>query len=565
MDLEGAPYKTINGLLASSVQKYGERPAIGFAFKTPLSYSELSQKVTHLAALLKNDGVTKGDRVVILAENSPNWGTVYLATVRLGAIAVPILPDFLDSDVHHIVNEVKPKVLFTTKNQIEKIYEVHDKNIERVITLDNYSCDSCILKSIPYKEYLAKADELPESLFEDIENKIDSISENDIASLIYTSGTSGHSKAVLLSHKNLVSNVQSINYGVCPIDIDWIFLSILPMSHTYEFTIGFLLPLSKGCKIVYAGKSPSPKILEQICKKEQPNIINIVPMVMEKIYKKRILAKVENSRLLKTAVRFSVVRKKIYKKIASKLLSFFGGKLKLLAIGGAPLNGEVEKFLYESGFPYLVGYGLTETSPLLAAGPFKNPSLAIGSTGKPIPGVEIKIVGPDPETGIGEIYARGPNIMKGYYNNPEETDKTISTEGWLATGDLGFIDEHDNLTIKGRSKSVIVLSSGENIYPETIEEKINSEIHIVESLVTDKDNQLEAWVYLDYDLIDTETEGKSQKEKLEYIQEILQKIKESINPQLPKYSKIARVMERQEPFIKTATHKIKRYLYSKPH
>lgn len=565
MDLGDTTYKTINDLIASSVQKFGNRPAIGFAFKKPLSYDEFSQRIKSIAALLKNDGVKKGDKVVILAENSPNWGTVYLAAVRLGAIAVPILPDFLDSDVHHIINEVKPKALFSTKNQVEKLYEVHDKNLERVITLDNYSCDSCILKSIPYKEYLAKADDLPKSLFEDIDKNTDSISEDDIASLIYTSGTSGHSKAVLLTHKNLVSNVRSINQGVCPIEIDWTFLSILPMSHTYEFTIGFMLPISKGCKIVYAGKSPSPKILEQICKKEQPSIIGIVPMVIEKIYKKRILAKIESSRILKTVTRFSVVRKKIYKKIASKLLDFFGGNLKLLAIGGAPLNHDVEKFLYESGFPYLVGYGLTETSPLLAAGPFRNPSLAIGSTGKAIPGVEIKIVGPDPETGIGEIYARGPNVMKGYYNNPEETDKTITTEGWLATGDLGSVDEHDNLTIKGRSKSVIVLSSGENIYPEAIEEKINSEIHTVESLVTDKENQLEAWVYLDYDLIDAETEGKSQQEKLEYIQEILQKIKESINPQLPKYSKIARVIERQEPFIKTATHKIKRYLYSKPH
>ncbi len=565
MDSSSSSYTTINVLLASSVQMFGDRSAIGFAFKKTLSYTDLSQKVNKIAALLKNDGVKKGDKVVILAENSPNWGIAYFAIVRLGAIAVPILPDFLDSDVHHILNEAKPKVLFTTKNQIEKVYETNGKNLSQVISLDNYCCESGIIIITPFKDYLAKAEELPESLYKDVEKQADSIAEDDVASLIYTSGTSGHSKAVLLTHKNLVSNVQSINYGVCPIDKDWVFLSILPMSHTYEFTIGFLLPLSKGCKIVYAGKSPSPKILEQICKKERPNIICIVPMVMEKIYKKRILAKVEGSKILKTVTRLSMVRKQIYKKIAEKLLNFFGGNLALLAIGGAPLNSEVENFMHESGFPYLVGYGLTETSPLLAAGPFKNPNLAIGSTGKAIPGVEIKIVSPDPESGVGEIYARGPNIMKGYYNNPEETDKTISTEGWLATGDLGFIDEHGNLTIKGRSKSVIVLSSGENIYPETIEEKINSEIHVLESLVTARDNQLEAWVYLDYDLIDVETQGKSQKAKLEHIEEILRKIKESINPQLPIYSKIARVVERQEPFIKTATHKIKRYLYSKQH
>lgn len=565
MNPGSAHSKTINHLLFESTRSFEEKPAMGFAFKTPLTYSELYKQVCALAVLLNRDGIKKGDRVAILAENSPNWGIAYLATVRLGAIAVPILPDFLDSDVHHIVNEVRPKTLFTTKYQIEKIYEIPDKNSIRVITLDNYCCDSAILKTIPFEEYLEKTADLPASLFADIEKNTDSIAEDDVASLIYTSGTSGHSKAVLLTHKNLVSNVQSVNYGVCPIEPGWVFLSILPMSHTYEFTIGFLLPLSKGCKIVYARKSPSPKILEQICKKEQPNIICIVPMVMEKIYKKRILAKVESSRLLKTVTRFSLVRKKIYKKIASKLLDFFGGKLELLAIGGAPLNNEVEKFLYESGFPYLIGYGLTETSPLLAAGPFKDPSLAVGSTGKPIPGVEIKIVGPDPKTGIGAIYALGPNVMQGYYNNPEETDKTITKDGWLATGDLGYFDKQNNLVIKGRSKSVIVLSSGENIYPEAIEEKINSEIHVVESLVTENKNQLEAWVYLDYDLVDSETEGKSQKEKLDYITDILQKIKASLNPQLPVYSKISRVVEREEPFIKTATHKIKRYLYSKPH
>jgi long-chain acyl-CoA synthetase len=290
----------------------------------------------------------------------------------------------------------------------------------------------------------------------------------------------------------------------------------------------------------------------------------LVPMVMEKIYKKKVLPVITANAFIRTAMKLPLVRRRILQKIGRKLQIFFGGKLKLLAIGGAPLNIEVERFLAEAQFPYLVGYGLTEASPLVSAGPCGDRTIALGSAGKPVRDVEVRIGTPDPETGLGEILVKGPNVMQGYRNNPEATAEVLDSEGWLATGDLGFLDPQGNLVIKGRSKSVIVLSHGENIYPETIEEKINAFQHVVESLVRECNNRLEALIYLDYELIDAETRGRDQARQLEHIAEILVEIKKQVNRQLPQYAQLYQVSEHREPFTKTATHKIKRYLYTSP-
>jgi long-chain acyl-CoA synthetase len=365
----------------------------------------------------------------------------------------------------------------------------------------------------------------------------------------------------MLTHGNFCANVASAD-GIVTCKPEWKFLSVLPMSHAYEFTICFLFPLKNGAQIIYAGKTPTPTVLEKICKAERPNVMGMVPMVMEKIYKKRVLPAIYKSKLLRAAMRFGFTRKRILQAAGKKLLTFFGGNLDLVAIGGASLNLDVETFLAEAKFPYIIGYGLTESAPLLCAGPLDDPTIALGSTGKPVPGVEIRIKDPEPVTGIGKIEARGANVMKGYFNNQEETAETIDKEGWLATGDLGFFDKHDNLHITGRSKSVIVLSHGENIYPEPIEEKINAYQHVVESLIIANGDRLEGWVYLDYELIDEETGGQNERQKHEYIAALLKRIQLEINPQLPPYSQISRFVERAEPFIKTATHKIKRYLYT---
>lgn len=255
-------------------------------------------------------------------------------------------------------------------------------------------------------------------------------------------------------------------------------------------------------------------------------------------------------------------RKLIYRKVGRKLLEFFGGNLQLMGIGGAALNPEVERFLSEASFPYLIGYGMTESAPLIAGGPFGDSSITIGSTGKPIAGVEVKIVDPDPESGIGEISVCGANVMKGYYGDEESTAAVLSEDGWLLTGDLGRMDKKGNLHVCGRSKNVIVMPSGENVYPEAIEHKVNTYGWVVESLIVENNGQIEAWIYPDYETVDEETSGMSRGERRQYLEDLLENLRKELNEQLPKASRLSKVFERREPFIKTATHKIKRYLYS---
>jgi long-chain acyl-CoA synthetase len=334
------------------------------------------------------------------------------------------------------------------------------------------------------------------------------------------------------------------------------------MSHTYEFTCGFILPLLCGGRIAYAGKTPTPAILQKLCAYEKPFAIFAVPLVMEKIYKKRVLPQIEKSALLKGICKFGMGRRLVYRKIGKKLLAFFGGNLQLMGIGGAALNPDVEKFLYDARFPYLIGYGMTESAPLIAGGPSGDKTIAIGSTGKPIPGVQVKIANPDQETGIGEITVCGANVMRGYFNDEEATEAVLTKDGWLFTGDLGFIDKEGNLHVCGRSKNVIVLASGENVYPEAIEHKMNTYHWVVESLLVENNGQIEAWVYPDYEFIDDQTAGSSRVDRRTYIENQLESMRTELNEQLPKASRLARVFERREPFIKTATHKIKRYLYS---
>ncbi|MGW8192620.1 MAG: AMP-binding protein, partial [Desulforhopalus sp.] len=374
-------------------------------------------------------------------------------------------------------------------------------------------------------------------------------------------GTSGYSKAVMLSHKNLTADAHSAK-SLMDVKPGAVWLSILPMSHTYEFTCGFILPLLFGARIAYAGKTPTPGILQKLCGAEKPFAIFAVPLVLEKIYKKRVLPHIEGSWGLKILCKIPVSRRFVYRKIGEKLLDFFGGNLQLMGIGGAALNPEVEKFLYEANFPYLVGYGMTESSPLIAGGPYGDKTITIGSTGKPIPGVEVKIVDPEPGSGIGEIAVRGANVMLGYYNDIEATREVLTRDGWLFTGDLGFLDHRGNLHVRGRSKNVIVLANGENVYPEAIEHKMNSYHWVVESLVVEKDGRIEAWVYPDYEFIDEQTAGNSRSDRHRYIENLLEEMRRDLNNGLSRTSRLTKIHERRDPFIKTATQKIKRYLYT---
>ncbi len=551
---------TLNQLIDESRRRYGDLPAVGMALEDPLTYTSFQERILLIAALLQDGGVTKGDRVGLLGENSHNWVTAYLAIVRLGAVAVPVLPDLPEADVHHILTEMECDVVFLTQRQIEKIYDIK-KDLQTVITLDDTTDDTGVLEVQPFSDFLARA----RSRFVDGTNgdgfTFPEVNAEDPASILYTSGTSGFSKAVMLSHANLCANAHSAT-AIISLEPGMVFLSVLPIAHTYEFTVGFLLPLSRGCRVAYAGKTPTPAVLQKICARERPHGMLIVPLIIEKIYKKRILPAIENSAFLTLLCRCAMGRKFVYRKIGKKLETFFGGRLMVMGIGGAALNPEIEAFLRLAGFPYLIGYGMTETSPLVAGGPYGDTSIALCSTGKPMPGVSVRIADPDEDTGIGEIQVQGDNIMLGYWNDPEATSETFTDDGWLKTGDLGMLDTLGNLHIKGRSKSVIVLANGENIYPETIEHKLNRYPQLVESLVLENRGKIEAWVYPDYDYIDGVTAGQSREQRHSYITSQLEQIRKAVNSQLSSASRLSRILERREPFIKTATHKIKRYLYT---
>ncbi|MHB8790450.1 MAG: AMP-binding protein [Desulfobulbaceae bacterium] len=550
---------TLNELIDNCARHFGPLPAVGMALEEPLTYQQFHQRIICLALFLRSEGISRGDRVALLAENSHNWGTAYLAIVRLGAVAVPILPDLPEADVHHILSEMDCRLIFITQRQLEKIYDLKQK-LARIVTLDDHFEENGVVCVEPYSSYLLRAEKHvppPDAVFPKVER-------DDLASILYTSGTSGFSKAVLLSHFNLCANALAAS-KLLAIRPGSTFLSVLPISHTYEFTVGFLMPLLKGCRIVYAGKTPTPAVLQKICAEERPQAMLVVPLIMEKIYKKRVLPAIEQSKILRYLCRFSLGRKFVYRKIGKKLLTFFGGALEVMGIGGAAINPEVEGFLLDAGFPYIVGYGLTESAPLLSGGPQGDKTIVVGSSGKPVPGVEIRIAQPDPATGIGEIQARGENIMRGYWHDEEGTKEALIEGGWLRTGDMGLLDQAGNLHIKGRSKSVIVLASGENVYPETIEHKLNAYPLVVESLVIENNTMLEAWIYPDYEFIDAQTTGQSRQQRHQFITTSLERIRGEVNVLLPVTSKLSRLLERREPFTKTATHKIKRYLYSDKH
>lgn len=551
---------TLNDLVDISCRKYRQLPAIGMALEEPLTYKAFHERILAVAALLRSRGVGPGDRVALMGENSHNWGTVYLATVRLGASTVPIFPDLPEADVHHILGEMQCDFIFLTQRQIEKIYDLKQQ-LKHVVTLDDYRDDTGLIVLQTFTDFLVEAQSQFGEQASKEELSFPKVDPNDLASILYTSGTSGFSKAVMLSHANLCANAQSAT-GVMQLVPGWVFLSVLPISHTYEFTVGFLLPLSKGCRIVYAGKTPTPAVLQKICEREKPHVMLVVPLIIEKIFKKRVAPAVEKSRMLSFFCRFSMSRKMIYRKIGAKLSAFFGNRLEVMGIGGAALNPDVELFLRDAGFPFIVGYGLTEAAPLLAGGPHRDATISLGSTGKPVPNVEIRIDDPHPDTGVGEIQAHGRNVMQGYLNDPEATKDTFTEDGWLRTGDLGTFDAAGNLHVRGRSKSVIVLSNGENVYPEAIEHKVNAYPFVVESLVVENRGMLEAWIYPDYEFIDGKTAGQNRTQRHQYIAGLLEEMRTAVNAQLSLSSRLSRVLERREPFVKTATHKIKRYLYS---
>jgi len=555
---ENLDYYTLPNLLKRSVEMYGEEDALGETGKKAMTYNELNEKIQSMVSLLQENGISKGDKVILLSENMPNWAVAYFAITYFGAVVVPVLPDFHPSDVHHIIGHSEAKAVFVSDKHLPTIEDSQDTNIHFVIKLDTLE----LVDELTNKDYLDHIKQKTKESIQKISKSIDyEPKEDDMASLLYTSGTTGHSKGVMLSHKNLVTNAMSA-YEKVTITKDDIFLSILPLAHTLECTVGLTVPILHGASVFYINKAPTPSVLLKAFGVVRPTMMVSVPLIIEKIYKNKVLPNFTNSFIMRNLYKIPFFRKKLNAIAGKKLIETFGGRIKFFGIGGAGISPYVEQFLIEANFPYIIGYGLTETAPLLA-GSVIGDTIKIKSTGTAMVGVELAIKDKNPQTGEGEIIAKSPSVMLGYYKDEEKTAEVME-DGWFLTGDLGYIDEDGFLFISGRSKNVIIGSGGENIYPEQIEATINQHEAVLDSLVMQQDDKLIARVHLDYELIDKmfKANNTPDAEVKQKILDLLEEMRVDVNSKISSFSRMVKFVEQIEPFVKTPTKKIKRYLYT---
>ena len=536
---------TLKSLIDYSVSQFADCTSVSFVDGKPITYKELGEKIDEFAALLFSSGLKKGDKVALFSHNMPNWVIAYFSVVSRGLIIVPVLPDFTTEEVENVLTHSESKVLIVSERLFPKVSQIETPDLIVKIKLDDFSFLSDISKLTFDSNKITETD----------------VTEDDVAAIIYTSGTTGRSKGVVLKHKS-VTFVAMQSYTVQPINHNDVFLSFLPLSHTYENSIGMLYPIMYGATIYFLEKLPTAPVLIAAMEKIKPTMMLSVPLIMEKLYKNQIYLKFRTSMLKKLVYRTPVTRKIIHHIAGKKLYKTFGGRLKFFGIGGAKLDYYVERFLKEAKFPYAIGYGLTETAPLLAgAAPHQT---KLQSTGYALEGVELRINEPD-ELGVGEIWAKGPNVMLEYYKNPEATAEVLTTDKWFRTGDLGQFDKKKRLFIKGRLKNTIIGASGENIYPEDIESIINNTAYVSESLVVEEDGFLVAKILLDLEMAEKNIEHIKLiiKEKKEHYHDWKNQLKKDINSKLGRSSQINRVDIMEEPFEKTASQKIKRFKYQK--
>lgn len=556
---------TIPAIFGNTVKKFGNRVALSMVNGSPYTYHELSKKVDEVMEFLRNQGISKGDKVAILSENMPQWGVAYLSVTCMGAIAVPILKDFHSNEVLHILRHSNAKLVFVSNSQYDKIMVEEFGNTVPLVMIESFQIIPSYLPKEGLRELLNDGaisyTRLKNKAKKAIGLKNDEVNENDTASIIYTSGTTGSSKGVMLSHKNIVIDAVITTTYIQKVDENDRLISILPLAHTYECTLGFIIPMLKGSSVWYLDRPPTASILIPAMQKIRPTMILTVPLVIEKIFKIQIYPQLNKNKLFKTLYKFPPTRKFLHKIAGRKLWKLFGGKVHFFGIGGAKLSYEVERFLWEANFPYAIGYGLTETSPMIAGG--GPAAMKFRSTGITLPGVQVRIANQNPNTGEGEIQVKGDIVMQGYFNDKEKTEQAFTEDGWFKTGDLGILHSDSYLYIKGRLKNVIIGPSGENIYPEEIESVINQNEHVLESLVFQQNEKLVARIHLNYELIDKEIGSNKAgvRHEQKQIDKILEAIRLQINSNVSSFSRIQKIIEQKEPFEKTPTQKIKRFLY----
>jgi len=540
--------RTLPSLLAAAGTAFGARPCLSRVSDgevvTVSDYAAFARSSRRFASLLSSLGVAPGDRVMILCENRAEWAVAYFGVAEAGAVAVPVLVDFIPEQVANVAAHAEVRVICASGKTLAKLSPV-SPTIPRVLldTLDERGAE--VLRGTERSRMTAAASggALPSGALPSA-----SLTGDDLACIIYTSGTTGHSKGVMLTHGNLVSNAIATR-AVFPLREDDRVLSVMPLAHTLESTMGLITPLLQGCNIFYLDRPPTAPVLAGALAAVKPTVMVIVPLIIEKLFRNRVETRLRAHPLY----RFAPTRPLAIRAAGRKLEAAFGGQLRFLGIGGAGLARDVEEFLLAARFPYAIGYGLTETSPLVAAAvPGKT---RLGSTGVILEGLEVRIA-PQPEGGDGEIQVRGPSVMRGYYLDAQRSAAAFTDDLWFRTGDLGAFDADGLLYVKGRLKAMILGPSGENIYPEEIESALASTGLVEESLVyAAKDGALVALVVLNEKAKALAAEVTEEAEKL------LARLRGAANARLASFSRLARVVVQSEPFEKTATLKIKRYLY----
>jgi len=532
--------ETLQQLILQSVENYGDKPAFAFVDCKPFTYKEFGSSIEKVKQLLVGAGISKNDRVAIFSHNMPNWAVAYFAITAMGAVVVPLLPDFSPTEIATVLAHSETKAIFVSKRLSDKIA---DTSVATKIYLDDF----CIYEQTSQ----ATENMQPACNYE--------VSPNDLAAIIYTSGTTGRPKGVMLTHKNLCCQLEQ-TYVCQQVNENDIFLSILPLSHTYENSCGLILGVFGGAATYYLDKPATASVLLPALQKVRPTLMLTVPLIIEKIFREKVVKKIKSNKVLQSLSKISIIRKLIYRKACRQLYTAFGGRLVFFGIGGAKLDPVVEQFLFEGKkIPYAIGYGLTECSPLVSAAVVSN--VKVMSAGYAVKNLELKIHEPHPATGEGEIWMRGDNIMKGYYKDKELTGEVLTADGWFRSGDLGFLDKTGRLYIRGRLKNMILSSSGENVYPEEIESVINNFKHVLESMVIERKGKLLAMVRFNYEELEKKYE-RFKDDISEVIDKLVIELKNYVNTRVNKASHIAVIIPLVEEFEKTASQKIKRYLYN---
>ena len=539
--------------IEQSIIKNWDKDALTDYKGITLQYKDVARKIAKFHIVLESAGIQSGDKIAVCGRNSAHWGVTFLATITYGAVIVPILHEFKADNIHNIVNHSEAKLLFVGDQAWENLNEDAMPLLEGIASLTDFTA------LVSRNEKLTYAFEHRNAIYgqrypknfrpEHICYRKDRPEE--LAIINYTSGTTGYSKGVMLPYRSIWSNVAYC-FEMLPVKAGDHIVSMLPMGHVFGMVYDFLYGFSAGAHIYFLTRMPSPKIIAQSFAEIKPRVISCVPLIVEKIIKKDILPRVD-SKIGKLLLKVPIVNDKIKSLARQAAMEIFGGNFDEIIIGGAPFNAEVEAFLKKIGFPYTIAYGMTECGPIICSSRWE--TLKLASCGKATTRMEVRIDSPDPKTHAGEIVCRGMNMMLGYYKNPEATAQIIDANGWLHTGDLGTIDDEGYVTVRGRSKNLLLTSSGQNIYPEEIESKLNNMPYVAESLIVLQHDKLVALIYPDFD--DAFAHGLQQAD----IIKVMEANRVELNQQLPNYSQISKVKIHFEEFEKTAKKSIKRFMY----